>query len=197
MSGLATPHDDPHSSADLEQLIAVCERFEDAWKVGRQHRIEDLQGEVHASLRPRIFGRELIALGAGVASGEGRTAGTGGISGQVSGSGGDDRRDLRRSRGRRALAVTALDQRRQARRRSMRYRVLRAWRAPDENGRNDRPSVVTSASVLCGDGRCFSDRSCHQSPEHGGTWHRGLAARSDDRHDGLARSDKLVRRSSG
>ena len=60
MSGLATPNDDTLSAADLEQVIAVCERFEKAWKVGRRHRIEDLQGEVPGSL-PRLF-RELIAV---------------------------------------------------------------------------------------------------------------------------------------
>jgi tetratricopeptide (TPR) repeat protein len=61
MSFLATHDDDPLSAADLEQVIAVCERYEEAWKLGRRHRIEDLQGELPGSLRPRLF-RELIAL---------------------------------------------------------------------------------------------------------------------------------------
>jgi serine/threonine protein kinase/tetratricopeptide (TPR) repeat protein len=61
MSSLAIPDDDLLSAADLEQVIAVCERFEEAWKVGRQHRIEDLQSVLAGSLRPRLF-RELIAL---------------------------------------------------------------------------------------------------------------------------------------
>jgi eukaryotic-like serine/threonine-protein kinase len=61
MNGLATPNDDCLTPADLEQVIAVCEQFEEAWKQGRTHRIEDFQGEVPAPLRPRLF-RELLAL---------------------------------------------------------------------------------------------------------------------------------------
>ena len=61
MNGLATPNDDCLTPADLEQVIAVCEQFEEAWKQGRAHRIEDLQAEVPGPLRPRLF-RELLAL---------------------------------------------------------------------------------------------------------------------------------------
>ena len=51
MSGLAIANDDAISPADLEQVIVVCERFEEAWRGGRQDRIEDLRAKVPASLR--------------------------------------------------------------------------------------------------------------------------------------------------
>jgi tetratricopeptide (TPR) repeat protein len=61
MSSLATPNDDSLSPADLEQVIAVCERFEETWRAHRPHRIEDLLSEVPGPLRPRLL-RELLAL---------------------------------------------------------------------------------------------------------------------------------------
>jgi tetratricopeptide (TPR) repeat protein/predicted Ser/Thr protein kinase len=61
MSDLTMPADDSLPAADLERVIAVCERFERAWKEGRAPRVEDLQDELPEPLRPRLV-RELRAL---------------------------------------------------------------------------------------------------------------------------------------
>jgi hypothetical protein len=62
MSDVTTQDDDDSlSPADLERVIAACERFEAAWRSGRKGPIEDLQGEVPERARPRLF-RELLAL---------------------------------------------------------------------------------------------------------------------------------------
>ena len=61
MRGLATQDDDPITPADLEQVIVVCEQFEEAWKQGQAHRIEDLACKVPEPLRTRLF-HELLAL---------------------------------------------------------------------------------------------------------------------------------------
>ena len=160
MSGLATPNDDSLSAADLEQVIAVCERFEKAWKVGRQHRIEDLQGEVPGSLRPRLF-RELIAIELELRQARGERPG---------------QEEYRVRFPDQAVAIGAIfaevedvpswlsqpwtsDGRPDDDPCST--ELVRARPAPGENGRNDRPSVATSARVLCGDGGCSSDRWGH------------------------------------
>ena len=147
--------------------------------MGRQHRIEDLQGEVPGSLRPRLF-RELIAL----------------------------ELELRRARGERpgqeeyrvrfpdqAVTIGAIF----AEVEDVRPWPSQLWTSdgrPDDDlcatesfepGQHPTRTDVTTVRQLspqhqcsCGDGRCFSDRSCHQWPDHGRTWRRGLAARSDD-----------------
>jgi hypothetical protein len=61
MNGATIPGDDSLSPAELERVIAVCDRFEEAWNQGHAERIEDLQGEVPEPLRPRLL-RELLAL---------------------------------------------------------------------------------------------------------------------------------------
>ena len=54
MSGLKTPNDDSLTPADLKQVIAVCERFEQTWKQGRTQQLEELLGEVPEHLRRRL-----------------------------------------------------------------------------------------------------------------------------------------------
>ncbi len=75
-----TPHDDSLTPAELELVIAVCERFDQAWKQGRTPRLEEFQGEVPEPLRPRLR-RELRALEIEL------RAAQGGRSGQVEDSG--------------------------------------------------------------------------------------------------------------
>ncbi len=73
MNGLTSTqlNDDSLTPAELEQVIAVCERFEGAWRQDHGRRIEDYQDEVPDALRPRLL-RELLALEAELrqASGE-------------------------------------------------------------------------------------------------------------------------------
>jgi tetratricopeptide (TPR) repeat protein len=57
----STPTDDSLSPSQLDQVIALCDRFEAAWKSGTMERLEDLLPGVPESLRPALF-RQLLAL---------------------------------------------------------------------------------------------------------------------------------------
>jgi tetratricopeptide (TPR) repeat protein len=61
MSRQPSSHDDSLASRELERIIEVCDRFEQAWHRGRPLRIEDLEGTVPAPLRQRLF-HELVCL---------------------------------------------------------------------------------------------------------------------------------------
>ncbi len=43
------------SEAELDQLIAICDRFEAEWKLGRARSIEAELGEAPEPLRERLF----------------------------------------------------------------------------------------------------------------------------------------------
>jgi len=58
---LSHPDDDAMPVADLERIVAVCDRFDKAWRDGQHRRIEDDILEQPEPLRPRLF-RELPAL---------------------------------------------------------------------------------------------------------------------------------------
>ena len=51
----------PFPLTDLDQIIAICDRFEADWRAGRPHRIEGYLDKVPETLRDRLFG-ELRAL---------------------------------------------------------------------------------------------------------------------------------------
>ena len=53
--------DDSSSPAELELIIAACERYEADWNAGRSRSIENAVKTASAAIRPRLF-RELLAL---------------------------------------------------------------------------------------------------------------------------------------
>ena len=53
--------DDSSSPAELELIIAACERYEADWNAGRSRPIENEVKMASAAIRPRLF-RELLAL---------------------------------------------------------------------------------------------------------------------------------------
>ncbi len=57
----STPTEGSLSPAELDQVIAICGRFEAAWKAGSPLRLEDLPADAPESLRSELF-RRLLAL---------------------------------------------------------------------------------------------------------------------------------------
>jgi serine/threonine-protein kinase len=57
----STPTDESLSPSQLDQVIAVCDRFEAAWKSGIPQPLEDLLPDVSELLRTAVF-RQLLAL---------------------------------------------------------------------------------------------------------------------------------------
>jgi serine/threonine-protein kinase len=57
----STPDDVSLSPTELDQVIAVCDQFEAAWKAGAPRRMEDVLPGVPETLCPAIF-RQLLAL---------------------------------------------------------------------------------------------------------------------------------------
>src|SRR5262249_8553485 len=53
--------DNSLSTADLSQIVQVCDRFEAAWRAGTPRAIEDDLEAIDEGLRSRLFG-ELLAL---------------------------------------------------------------------------------------------------------------------------------------
>jgi hypothetical protein len=61
MSEIKPPSDDGTSPSALERIVAVCDRYEAAWRVGLTPRIEDHLEDVPEPQRPALL-RELLAL---------------------------------------------------------------------------------------------------------------------------------------